>query len=99
MKLILKDIRAQKAERDHLNADRARNANLALLRAEGNALWNDFQAEEQNKAKYKELEAYDRKTPTRTMIDPTEELAQEQRINDAISRQDRAGIKTHENLI
>jgi hypothetical protein len=70
MKQILKDLRNQKAERDRLNADRARYANLERLRAEGNAVWNDFQAEEQNKAIYRELEAFDKKPPTRTMIDP-----------------------------
>jgi hypothetical protein len=107
MKQILKDFRDQKAERDRQNAIEAQKAELALqnantalyaelerLRAEGNALWNDFQAKQESKAIYRELEAYDKKSRTRTMIDPTEELAQnEKQIADSRSCRARADIK------
>jgi hypothetical protein len=90
MKQILKEVRDQQAELDRINAleaqqakldrrnvIRVQNENLERQRAEGDAAWNAFQAEKQSKSKYKELEAFDKKLPSRTTIDPTEELARD----------------------
>jgi alkanesulfonate monooxygenase SsuD/methylene tetrahydromethanopterin reductase-like flavin-dependent oxidoreductase (luciferase family) len=97
MKQILKEVRDQQAELARLNAleaqqtelarqnvIRVQNENLERLRAEGEAALKDFQAKEQSKAIYTELEAFDKKPPSKTTIDPTEELARdfEERVNE-----------------
>jgi cytochrome c553 len=107
MKQILKNLRdqqaelarqnvieAQKAELAIQNANTARYAELEHLREEGNALWNDFQAKQESKAIYRELEAYDKKPRSQTMRDLTEELVEnEKQIADSRSWRARAGIK------
>jgi hypothetical protein len=94
MKQFLKDLRDQQAELAHQNVIRAQDAELNRLRTERDAVWNDFQAKQQSKAIYRELEAYDKKLPTLTTIDPTEKLAQnEKQISDSRSWRSRACIK------